>query len=412
MKNRHLDKNEIVAMVSKEFDPLPETVEHLRECEECLEKLKRFRRFYDAVSMERVSEAHIPEDRLEDVAARSFSEIPVKDTHSSKSLTDRIKEFFSSPIPALTLGAAAVAIFISVFAFTFMSNESEVEGTEKRVADRPLPEPSSKGTAPLINISETPAVAAKGERFESEEVSLSFIKDTKIMKKSERSFAVESGTVKVNVRKKGDFSIEIRNLFSVRVLGTIFTVDINSDKDFSVSVKEGRVEVVDLKRNSSHVLSANRHETFKFKPEKAFVENNRKVVAGRGKQIKKLNEDSAPKDFLAAGRDAVSQGNLGKALDLFNREISVGQQKDKALFEKIRVLEKQKKTGPALESLIKHSNIVNRNSVYYEEFLFKGCKFESTVKGHGGRYCAEYVREFPDGYKIEQIKRITDETNE
>ncbi|MBP7433905.1 hypothetical protein KA996_10210, partial [bacterium] len=215
---------------------------------------------------------------------------------------------------------------------------------------------------------------------------------------------------KFDVVSGNDFRVTVNGRFMVRVLGTSFILD-NCNGTFSVNVIEGLVEVVDGSDDSQFQLSANMERVFEL--EKAVVKKLDVSTANKSRIPKTINipklNITPGQSFLFQGREALNSGNEGAALQLFMMEMESGKEKDKALFEAVRLHESRKQYNEMVSMISGSEKIMDSSRVYREELMIKGCKAQKKIEGSDLSLCRKYLEVFPEGYRKNEIRELINE---
>ncbi|HOW50839.1 MAG TPA: FecR domain-containing protein [bacterium] len=378
MNEKHLSIAELTALTERGAELTPEMAEHLDRCAECADLLERHLAAEPLLTLAAADDAAI--DRI---AARSFGY-----------LADEKPGFFAAlfTLPRIALGAAAALVIVAAY-FGFATSTTTDES--KFVDNDPAPK-----TAPALDA--TPRAFADGVAIAHGRAALTVKGTATLAADGAETLRLAKGTVEVSIEKGNDFIIHTADRYMVRVLGTRFTLDTDGVK-LTVTVTEGLVEVIDGRSNDSVALSGGMSRTFADEP-KAVV-----AIPKEHRAIKATVPEPVavePASFLKMGRGALKANDATTAMGWFEKELAEGAEKDKALFEIVRLHEKEGRFGDILAVLKAHGEIVDGGSVFREELLIKGCKAE--VKQSIGTLpsCRKYLQVFPAGYKKDEIRDL------
>ncbi|HPG35425.1 MAG TPA: FecR domain-containing protein [bacterium] len=398
----HINIDEVIALFDKNFELLPETVEHIEKCPSCSALIEK----YSVTNAVLQSGRHVTSfpdmNRINEIAERSFF-ILHEGTHPEKEMSRTWHETFRSFFKPLVFTAAAASLLIAIY-FGFENpsqNETMTAGTQENDSENKLI-PAEK-------------TYEKGLREQGEKIHLSIAKiealaQTQFNSISENEISMGKGKAKFDVVSGNDFRVTVNGRFMVRVLGTSFILD-NCNGTFSVNVIEGLVEVVDRSDDSQFQLSANMEKVFEFK--KAVVKNLEISMANKSRIPKTINipklNITPDQSFLFQGREALDSGNEGAALQLFMMEMENGKEKDKALFEAVRLHESKKQYNEMVSMIDNNKKILDSSRVYREELLIKGCTAQKKISGSDLSLCRKYLEVFPEGYRKNEIRELINE---
>lgn len=386
MNEKHLSIAEFTALTERGAELTPEMAEHLDRCAACADLLERHLATEPLLTRPAADDATI--DRI---AARSFGY-----------LEEEKPGFFAAlfTLPRIALGAAA-ALLLVVAAYFGMGTTATDEGA--KFADN---DPAPK-TAPALDA--TPRAFADGVAISHGRAALTVKGSATLSADGAEELRLAKGSVEVAIEKGNDFRIHTADRYMVRVLGTRFTLDTDGVK-LTVTVTEGLVEVIDGRSNDSVALSGGMARTFADEVRTVVSIPTRSTGSGspaaRNTKMAQAPVVEEPASFLLLGRGALKANDAAAAMGWFEKELADGPEKDKALFEIVRLHEKDGRFGDILAALKTHGDIVNGGSVFREELLIKGCKAE--VKQSVGTLpsCRKYLQVFPDGYKKNEIRDL------
>lgn len=401
-KNLHINIDEVIALFDKNLELLPETVEHIEKCSVCSALIEK----YSVTNAVLQSGRHVTSfpdmERINKIAERSFF-ILHEGTNPEKEMSRTWQDLFRSFFKPLVFTAAAASLIIAVYiGFDKPSqNGTMTAETEKNESENKLM-PSEK-------------IYEKGLRESGEKINLSIAKietlsQTQFNSISENEIYMEKGKAKFDVVTGNDFRVTVSDRFLVRVLGTSFIID-NNAGTFSVNVLEGLVEIVDRSDDSVFQLSANMEKVFAL--EKAVIKKLDITMVDKTRIPKTINlpklNITPDKSFLFQGREALNSGNEGAALQLFMMEMEKGKEKDKALFEAVRLNENKKQYNEIVSMILNNREIMDVSRVYREELMIKGCKAQKKIAGSDLSLCRQYLEVFPEGYRKNEIRELINE---
>lgn len=401
-KNLHINIDEVIALFDKNLELLPETVEHIEKCSVCSALIEK----YSVTNAVLQSGRHVTSfpdmERINKIAERSFF-ILHEGTNPEKEMSRTWQDLFRSFFKPLVFTAAAASLIIAVYiGFDKPSqNGTMTAETEKNESENKLM-PSEK-------------IYEKGLRESGEKINLSIAKietlsQTQFNSISENEISMEKGKAKFDVVTGNDFRVTVSDRFLVRVLGTSFIID-NNAGTFSVNVLEGLVEIVDRSDDSVFQLSANMEKVFAL--EKAVIKKLDITMVDKTRIPKTINlpklNITPDKSFLFQGREALNSGNEGAALQLFMMEMEKGKEKDKALFEAVRLNENKKQYNEIVSMILNNREIMDVSRVYREELMIKGCKAQKKIAGSDLSLCRQYLEVFPEGYRKNEIRELINE---
>jgi len=401
-KKLHINIDEAIALFDKKWEMLPETVEHVENCTECSVLIERYSEIQSVLISNRHVSTFPDMEKINSIAQNSFfllhNENPVEE---KENMLTYLTNLFSSFLRPAAISAAAIAVVIAVYS----GMNSKVETIETAQND---------DTADTTEVQENENKASPGLKKSGEQIKLAAAKietlsETKFDMISENEITMGRGKAKFDVESGTDFRINVNSRFVVRVLGTSFIVDYNG-KALAVNVMNGLVEVVDMSDNSSFALNENMEQVFEVKTaslKKPEIRTVAKTDLPKNIHIQKLNI-TPDASFLFQGREALNSGNIAAALQLFMLEIENGTEKDKALFEAVRIHENDRKYKEIDSLLSNKASIMNGSRVYREELMIKGCRAQKKG-GTDLSLCREYLNAFPEGYRKNEIREFINE---
>lgn len=406
MTNKHLNFDEVVALFEKRFELLPETMDHISNCDECSGLIFEVQEMTSLIKTNsRIK--HIPDaQKIEMIALKSFSLLHKEaETPEKESLLNNILSFMNNWMKPIAIAgtAAAVAIVLYNSFDKKEDNTGKIAETNKVNVKEDVQE-----TKPAENLFVEKGVKNAGLVFRSAVATIKTIKPTYFDTISENEIVMKEGKAKFNVVPGNDFRINVNNSFIVRVLGTSFIVDYSED-DFSVKVFEGLVEVIDNSNNSSVSLTKDMEKTYRIMKSA----NSELAKIKKRNPLKKLRKPklniTPDASFLTQGREALKAGKSGAATQLFIMELEKGSSKDKALFETVKIYEASDRHSDTISILESNRPVIRSSKIYKEELLINGCMAQYKNKSSKLSFCTEYLKSFPHGYRKEEIEAIVNE---
>lgn len=346
--------------------------------------------------------SHLPDpEKINRIAEKSFKILHSDEIQEKESLVSKILEFIYSNFKPLALTAAAAALAVVLY-------NSSYDPIENNSADNNVSTDNAENIESVQDTFSFNGVKKSGEKFKNAVATIETVSDTYLESVSESEVKMNSGKAKFEVISGNDFRINVSDKFLVRVLGTVFTLEYNGS-DFKVDVSEGLVEIINRFDNSSVALSANMYKVFPVS-----TVNVEKTIAIS--KLKNRKNISMPKlaitpdaSFLTQGREALKSGNTGAAVQLFILEMEKGKEKDKALFEAVRIHEGKGSLQDVINLISSKQDILKTSKVYKEELLIKGCLSQYKIKTDNLSFCKEYIESFPSGYRRTEVLEIINE---
>ncbi|HNT27978.1 MAG TPA: FecR family protein [bacterium] len=385
MNTKHLSNAELIAICRQEGEPSPETIEHLAACDECAARLEARLR----------NEPMLPASSDHDAAIDRIARISFD--HLDEARPGLFAMLFT--LPRLAVGAAAAALIL-IAAYVGIGAPATVE--EEKIADADAPAPR---IAPTLGA--TPRLFPVGTTIAHGRATILVKGPASLAADGAEELRLAKGTVEVSIEKGNDFRIHTADRYLVRVLGTRFTLDTDGTK-LAVTVAEGLVEVIDGRTNDSIALSGGMAHTFTGETKEIAT-----VAAKQPRAVRPApgvdtaaDEQPAATSFLRNGRDALKTQDATAAMDWFEKELAGGPEKDKALFEIVRLHERDGRFDDMLRVLKAHNDIVDGDTVFHEELLIKACKAEVKTGETTFPSCKKYLRVFPEGYKNGEIREL------
>ncbi len=410
---KHLEIEEIIAFSDGNLELLPHMQDHIRNCSKCSFMIRNYDFMRHAVTTNRHI-SHFPDQKkieaLSDASFKILHGDVTTEKHESSPLSIFIRGWTSSIIKPLTAATAAVLLAAIIYA-GFLSTASSDGTMDTPIAASDMERTAVSYEKPEIKISvpESPAVKEKDVVLKTGRSKIRTLAPTYIgMSPDKNSVLMKDGKIKVSVMSGDDFRINIKDRFTVRVLGTSFILDSSSER-FSVEVIRGLVEVVDSFDNSVTPLSEKMSKTYQISPEKV---EPRPVSAGKKRKIEDKDENerklfvTPDASFLTQGREALDSGKKGAALQLFIMELERGEKKETALFEVSRIYANEGSNSKIIELFDAYNNVLNSGKLYKEELLIRGCYAQHRAESKDRTFCTQYIDEFPRGYKRNEIMEL------
>lgn len=239
MKNVHLTFERAVEAATGEKQLNVQEKEHAENCSLCQGRIKAAQSTDKALMDSKKLVPFVDSSRILDMADKVFEQETAKQTVSAYKL--------------LAVAASLVLIVATVAFFT----GKESSKIEKPVIKTAKVKEEQKQETVEEKVNRFPVGVmkiAKGSVLKGERCELEALSESEITVESESYFIVEKGRVKFSVTKGEDFMVKLNGNALVRVLGTVFTVEVKG-KNSSVQVSEGLVELIDLDRGVSKHLA-------------------------------------------------------------------------------------------------------------------------------------------------------------
>ena len=396
--HRHITIEEILALADRNWEMLPEFINDTKECAECGKLIEK----YSGIKSVLISSRHVTRfpdpERINEIAQKSFMLLN-KDEPAHRSVLSRLTGMILANIRPLAVTAAAAMVAVVIYNSATGSTGTETASNKNRTVQEDPAEFTFNG------------VEKSGMKFKNSIASISTLADTDLEAVSANDIKMNLGKAEFNVISGNDFRISVDNKFLVRVLGTSFTLDYNG-KDLIVKVSSGLVEVIRNDDSSAVSLSADMEQRFPVINKIALIKNEKPAICKSviGKTVPAPRLVITPDaSFLTQGREAVRSGSKGAALQLFTLEIEKGKEKDKALFEAVKIHENSGNYSDAVNLITSHRDIMKSSRIYKEELLIKGCFAQYKMKSGDISLCKEYLETFPGGYRKNEIREIVNE---
>ncbi len=411
MKNRHLKTEELLAVAEKRFSLLPEAERHIESCECCSSTLRSFSESMDLLKALKNTEVLQNASAANKIADASFAYISGEGVEKSN------KHSFFNPL-AIAFSLCLIFVVSLSLSHFYDTPESKSDSYESTLADdlaKVNLEPGTENSGTVPPMPTKLSTLSKGSEFAMKRARIRVLDDSDVAAENENKILLNRGTIDVEVKKGGDFHILAGQNYIVRVLGTRFVVKKREDY-FSVRVIEGLVEVVDKTHGKNFTLEKEMKKEF-------FI----KKIVHRPVEIKKTvphqrlrtpsTSCSTPKkpiiDYYTKAKKVLSAGELDSAYTLFKKELSSGKNRERALFEMVRISEKNKNFAGVVSLLEKNKPVLESSKLYGEEFYIKACKAQTRIEGNNNlSYCTAYLKKFPEGYKTFEISDLLENRNE
>lgn len=414
MRNEHLTPEEIIAYSEKSYQLLSEAREHLTNCPECRESLGLYAMSKTALLSSGNIKHFVSPAHIEYVADMSFSYLG-KPASEEKPYGGFFAFLFQPKIAFGTAFAACVLALMSLFYSINNSQPADPENTMAANDKNEILGASNKTEIETKTLTEKEAYIEAGTKISLKRADIITLRRSLIKKIDESNISIVSGHIGVSVEKGDDFFIHVNSSHLVRVLGTRFTVEAG-DSECTVAVTEGLVEVINKNTKDSVALGRDMKKLFNYnntletpqnkKQEKLLGKIRKTIESTENTGIANIPEGGS---YLKMGRESIKASDFDKAMSYFNMEMEKGTEKDKALFEIVRLFEKNGKYNEVLDKINKHTDIIDSGTAYQEEFYVKACKAESKFKTDAMPYCKKYLKLFPGGYKKEEIRKLLGE---
>jgi len=427
MRNYHLSEEEIIALNEGGIKLLQKWDSHLNSCDECMNLMSLYEDSKMILKTGGNITPIIDPSKIDAIAARSFSYLEADVKEEKSSFFETVLNSLFSKKAVFALAMSLMILAVSAFLFNNYNQDKAVEQNLVAEVDSTSVEtekPAEKITSEskgFESITEKYMAYNIGDDCNSHRANIQILSKSYLKKFDDNNISIEKGKIDVSVQKGEDFFIHIGSSYLVRVLGTRFIVEAD-DKSCKVTVIEGLVELIDKDKKENYALSKNMSKKIEYKAPKPLRRalTKRKIVKTPKTEIEaeepvKVDDEEIFDDFedlekeesyLLKGRAALREKKYKSAYRYFKKELKKGEEKDKALFEIVRLMEKKKKYKELLGKMDKYRSIILSGTVYKEEFLIKGCKAEAKLRDKSFKYCKRYLKYFPEGYKKEEIKNI------
>lgn len=351
-------------------------------------------------------------DSTDEVLMNSKKVVPFIDSNKILEMADKVFEQETSPeksFPVYKIFAVAASLILIIAAVAFFAEResSKIEKPVKKTAKidkERAKEPEKKAVDKLpVGVMQI----AEGSVFQGERCELKALSKSKVTVESESYFIVEKGKVQFSVTKGEDFMVKLNGHGLVRVLGTVFTVDVK-EKESSVEVSEGLVELIDLGRGTSKQLAvgqsgvvrkivrkiAQKTPVKKVKPVKKVVKKNieETIEVVKQTEVKKEKKKAAAKFKFSNDQEMIKAEINDLEFSLKFSETPV-----KELYQLFILYSKAKRFGAILNFWRSKSSIIKAdNNLNLKVMHFHACKASIGLNVYN-KICSEYKTSYPDG---------------
>ncbi len=384
----HLTDEELFALAEFRYELLESERDEFRNCSECMRRLADTHVLVSGMRESLSKGVPLPdEQRLSNMISNSFAEL------------SSVSAFLGKTVKILS---AVAAVLILVVVGGYAVNTLTTDHSSRQSLDTV--------TSVAEPVPEKLRLFHSGVLLHDGRTNFTTLRACRLKKIDRNRYQLAEGSVQVAVKKGGDVEIQVKDKFLVRVLGTVFTVDVH-EHAVDVTVSEGLVEVVDLHGGGVEQVSAGHACHMEYHSEHHL---NPAVSAAVAKVLPRVRAAHSVKipsrqqkvSSLDAGRAALQEGRVKEALLDFEKELKSGSDRDKALFEIIRIYEHKKGYVKVLDYLHRYSSIAESQTTYREEFFIKGCNAQIGAQDTSLSYCKRYLSLFPNGYKRTEIERL------
>lgn len=388
MKTQHLSFERVVEAATGEKPLNKIEKEHAESCSLCQGRF-RVAEFTDhAIADSKKVLPLIDSDKILQMADKVFE----KET-SQNSMTPVMK--------ILAVAASfALMIFIAAFAGGFFRSEVKVPA-QKTAEVKEVIESKVKKEERKIKQDKFPIGVMKiaaGSVLKGERCELKALADSKVIVESTTYFVVEKGRVEFSVTNGEGFMVKLKDSGLVRVLGTVFTVEVNK-RESSVSVSEGLVELVDLERGTSKQLAQG--ESGVVRPVTKSVLKNPgpvkkiaiKKIAEVEKPVEKVQQKKSPKKFKFSNDPEMIQAEI---IDL-ETSLKFSDVPLKELHQLFKLYTKSRRFGSILNYWRSKGSIIRSESnPNLKEMHYHACKASIELNVYN-KVCAEFKESYPEG---------------
>ncbi len=393
----HLRDEEIIAFKEGSCSLLKEHKKHLAKCKICRENLKNYGAMIE--TLKKMSHNYKKTDLIAD---RSFDFIGEELSFSEK---------FRQLLAPKKIAFFALSAFLLITTLSFLTHPLFIDKSDSgnAVSEVQKPAENNDNSLSIPELKEMPVqmtVAKSGETFRVERARIETLKHSTIQRIDNSNIALADGKIECEVEKGGNFFVHVNKDVLVRVLGTKFIVDATKS-GVTVLVKEGMVEVINQKTGLSEVLKKDMETTMSFMEST----KSKKSVDSIKEKVEIIKSEKDPISYYENGISALKEKNIDAAMENFNKELLEGTLKDKALFEIIKIFEEERDFNAVIKYLKNNKQIMLGETIYKEEFFIKGC-FAEIRTGKKLNICSSYLKNFPDGYKRDEIKSLMEKNNE
>ncbi len=386
MKNAHLTFERVIEAATGEKPLNSLEKEHVDNCSLCQGRINA------ALSTDKVlkdSEKVVPlidRDRIIEMADKVFDQ----ETLQKKTLS----------VYRIIAVAASLIIIVATVAFFAGKESPKPVKTPEKTAQ--IKKEQKKGQV-QEKVGKFPVGVmkiAEGSVFKGERCELKALAESKITVESESYFIVEKGKVKFSVTKGEDFMVKLNGNALVRVLGTVFTVEVKG-KDSSVNVSEGLVELIDLGRGTSQHLAKGQsgmvrpvvRKLVKKAPGKKMESVKRTEVPEVTRVEKKVEKNKVKRKFKFSNDPEMIKAEINDlefALKFSDDPLN-------ELHQLFILYSKSGRFGSTLNFWRTKKNIIRtKENPYLKKMHFHACRASIELNVYN-RICSEYKEDYPDG---------------
>ena len=386
MKNEHLSFERVVEATTGEKPLNSAEKDHVKNCSLCQGRLQAAELTDQAIADSKKVLPLIDSDKIQQMADKVFE----KETSQSS----------MSPIMKILAVAASFALllFIATYAGGFFSTEVEapLQKTAKVKENKVEKEKIEKIEAEKLPIGVMKIAA--GSVFKGERCELKALADSKVVVESSTYFIVEKGRVEFSVTKGEDFMVKLNDSGLVRVLGTVFTVEV-SEKESSVNVSEGLVELIDLRRGTSKHLAQGESGVVRslikqiVKKPKPVKKVEVRKIAEVEKPVEEVKTKKKPNKFKFSNDPEMIQAEIG---DL-ETSLEFSDTPLKELRQLFKLYTKSSRYGSTLNYWRSKGSVIrSKSNPDLKEMHFHACKASIELNVYN-KVCAEFKESYPDG---------------
>ena len=335
--------------------------------------------------------------------------VPLIDSNKIMDIADKIFEQETSQknsISVFKLIAVAASLILIVAAVAFFAGKSssKMEKPVKKTAEikkekkkEPVPEKVDKFPIGVMKIT-------KGSVFKGERCELKALSNSKITVESESYFVVEKGQVKFSVTKGDDFMVKLNGNALVRVLGTVFTVEVRGKRS-SVNVSEGLVELIDLDRGTSKQLVKGQsgvvNPTVRKIVKKTPLKKStpvKKIEVAKVAQAEKPVEKKVEKKKIVGKFKFSNDPEMIKAeIEDLEFSLKFSDNPVKELHQLFILYSKARRFGSTLNYWRSKGSIIrSENNPNLKEMHYHACKAAIELNVYN-KICAEYKKTYSEG---------------
>ena len=392
MKKLHLTFERVIEATTGEKPLNSLEKDHVDSCSLCQGRIKAAESTDEALSNSKKAVSFIDSNKIMDIADKVF------DQETSKQ---------SLSIYKILAVAASFVLILAVFAFSGGFFSSETEKPVKKTAEMEKKEKKQKKQkeSVLKKADRLPIGVmkiAEGSVFQGERCELRALAESKITVESENYFIVEKGRVEFSVTKGENFMVKLNGSALVRVLGTVFTVEVKG-KVSSVEVSEGLVEMIDLDRGTSQHLSKGESGTVKSLVRKKIRTASVKVRPVKNIVVKKIAEVKAPLEKVEKKKKP-AKFKFSNDPEMLQAEIADLETSLKfsdtplvELHQLFKLYTKSSRFGSILNYWRSKGSIIrSKNNLNLKEMHYSACKASIELNVYN-KICGEFKESYPDG---------------